>query len=143
MNEYELLVDEFHEKFGHARAEYLDNNLLSLRMKLIKEECEELDKAIEELKTIRSNEEFSTDKKYKNAVAHFLKELTDLQYVLSGTVVAFDLPMQEAFKRVHESNLSKLDENGKVIYREDGKVLKGPNYKEPFLDDLALDVIGM
>jgi len=43
----------------------------------------------------------------------------------------------EAFKRVHESNMSKLGEDGKPIYREDGKVLKGPNYKEPDLGDLV------
>ena len=45
----------------------------------------------------------------------------------------------EAFKRVHESNMSKLDDNGKPIKREDGKVLKGPNYKAPDLSDLVGD----
>jgi predicted HAD superfamily Cof-like phosphohydrolase len=44
--------------------------------------------------------------------------------------------LDEALNRVHESNMSKLDEDGKPIYREDGKVLKGPNYKLPNLTDL-------
>ncbi len=44
--------------------------------------------------------------------------------------------LDEALNRVHESNMSKLDEDGKPIYREDGKVLKGPNYKPPDLSDL-------
>lgn len=43
---------------------------------------------------------------------------------------------EEAFKRVHESNMSKLGDDGKPIYREDGKVLKGPHYKPPNLEDL-------
>ena len=44
--------------------------------------------------------------------------------------------LDEALNRVHESNMSKLDADGKPIYREDGKVLKGPNYKPPNLEDL-------
>ena len=49
----------------------------------------------------------------------------------------FDWDLDEAYKRVHRSNMSKLDENGKPIYREDGKVLKGPNYYLPNLKDLV------
>ena len=64
------------------------------------------------------------------------KELADLQYVLSGMVVALGIPMQEVFRRVQASNMSKLV-NGKPLKREDGKVLKGPNYKKPDLSDLA------
>jgi predicted HAD superfamily Cof-like phosphohydrolase len=68
-----------------------------------------------------------------------LKEGADLLYVLLGTFVSLGLGDQliEAFERVHISNMSKLDENGKPIYREDGKVLKGPNYKSPNLEDLV------
>ena len=51
--------------------------------------------------------------------------------------VALGLPVQEAFNRVHASNMSKLDEDGNPIYREDGKVMKGPNYKPPYLEDLV------
>ena len=49
--------------------------------------------------------------------------------------------VQEAFKRVHQSNMSKLDDDGKPIRREDGKILKGPNYKAPDLTDIVLAVI--
>ena len=64
------------------------------------------------------------------------KELVDLLYVVYGAAVAFGLPIDEAYDRVHASNMSKLDDNGKPIFREDGKVLKGPNYKQADLFDL-------
>jgi len=66
-----------------------------------------------------------------------LKEMADLQYVLSGMAVALGLNLGEAFRRVHESNMSKLGDDGKPIYRDDGKVLKGPNYRKPELGDLV------
>ena len=67
--------------------------------------------------------------------AKLTKELADLLYVVYGTALAFGLPLDPAFNRVHESNMSKLVD-GKPLYREDGKVLKGPNYQPPVLDDL-------
>lgn len=67
--------------------------------------------------------------------AALTKELSDLLYVVYGTALAFGLPLDPAFNRVHESNMSKLVD-GKPLYREDGKVLKGPNYQPPVLDDL-------
>ena len=65
-----------------------------------------------------------------------LKELADLVYVCYQYAENMGWFLDEAMNRVHESNLSKLDEDGKPIYREDGKVLKGPNYKPPDLSDL-------
>ena len=65
-----------------------------------------------------------------------LKELADLVYVCYQYAANMNWFLDEALNRVHESNLSKLDEDGKPIYREDGKVLKGPNYKPPNLEDL-------
>ena len=59
--------------------------------------------------------------------------LTDLLYVVYGAGHAFGIPLDRCFTEVHESNMSKLDENGKPIYREDGKVLKGKNFREPNL----------
>jgi len=50
-----------------------------------------------------------------------------------------DWDLDEAMRRVHESNMSKLGEDGKPIYRADGKVLKGPNYKPPYLNDLIIE----
>lgn len=61
------------------------------------------------------------------------KELCDLLIVTYGMADAFGLPIDEMFRQVHESNMSKLGDDGKPIYREDGKILKGPNYREPNL----------
>ena len=66
-----------------------------------------------------------------------LKELADLVYVCYQYAENMGWDLDEAMDRVHESNMSKLDEYGKPIYREDGKVLKGPNYKPPNLEDLV------
>ena len=61
------------------------------------------------------------------------KELADLLYVVYGTAVSFGIPIDEVFDEVHRSNMSKLVD-GKPVKREDGKVLKGPNYKPPQLE---------
>jgi predicted HAD superfamily Cof-like phosphohydrolase len=103
-------------------------------------------------------------KEVREALAHLLKELCDLNYVIHGFVnlggdmeevqalmepnvsielatAALDAFPEEveriAFIRVHQSNMSKLDDNGKPIRREDGKVIKGPNYKPAELEDLV------
>lgn len=65
-----------------------------------------------------------------------LKELADLVYVAFQYAAARGWPLDEALDRVYESNMSKLVD-GKPLRREDGKVLKGPNYKPPFLEDLV------
>ena len=72
----------------------------------------------------------------KNVQYECLKELADLVYVCYQYAENMGWFLDEALDRVHQSNLSKLDEDGKPIYREDGKVLKGPNYKPPNLEDL-------
>ena len=66
-----------------------------------------------------------------------LKELADLVYVCYQYAANMGGDLDEAMFRVHQSNMSKLDEEGKPIYREDGKVLKGPNYQPPNLADLV------
>ena len=66
-----------------------------------------------------------------------LKELADLVYVCYQYAENMGWFLDEALDRVHLSNMSKLDNEGKPIYREDGKVLKGPNYKPPTLTDLV------
>ena len=65
-----------------------------------------------------------------------LKELADLIYVAYQYAENMGWFLDEALDRVHLSNMSKLGEDGKPIYREDGKVLKGPHYKPPTLEDL-------
>ena len=69
--------------------------------------------------------------------ANILKELADLVYVCYQYAANLGWDLDEAMHRVHESNMSKLDESGKPIYRDDGKVLKGPNYAPPNLEDLV------
>jgi len=65
-----------------------------------------------------------------------LKELADLVYVAYQYAASQEWDLDEAMRRVHKSNMSKLDEYGKPIYRGDGKVLKGPMYSPPDLTDL-------
>ena len=72
----------------------------------------------------------------RNAQEETLKELADLVYVCYQYAENMGWFLDEALDRVHKSNMSKLGEDGKPIYREDGKVLKGPNYKLPTLTDL-------
>lgn len=74
-------------------------------------------------------------------LAALTKELADLRYVTDGAAVALGLPLDEAFEVVHESNMSKLGEDGKPIKNEDGKALKGPNYwqAEPRIRELLED----
>ena len=66
-----------------------------------------------------------------------LKELADLVYVCYQYAANMGWDLDEAMYRVHESNMSKLDEHGNPVLREDGKVLKGPNYSPPNLEDLV------
>lgn len=68
-----------------------------------------------------------------------LKELADLVYVCYQYAAAKEWDLDVALKRIHQSNLSKLDEYGKPILREDGKILKGPCYQPPNLKDLIND----
>ena len=72
----------------------------------------------------------------RNAKEECLKELADLVYVCYQYAENMGWFLDEALDRVHKSNMSKLGEDGKPIYREDGKVLKGPNYEPPNLEDL-------
>ena len=67
-----------------------------------------------------------------------LKEMADLVYVIYGLADRLGWDLDEAIKRVHISNMNKLDEDGYPIRREDGKILKGSNYKEPDLSDLVV-----
>lgn len=128
-------IKDFHEAFGvdvHAEPSI---QLLKLRRTLIDEEVKELFAEIDTaIAYLEKNEEVPHDV-YHN----MLKELADVQVVLSGMSVTLEplKKLEEAFMRVHESNMSKLGSDGKPIYREDGKVLKGPNYFSPDLSDLV------
>lgn len=128
----EDLVREFHQAMGHPIDREPDASIMRLRRILIREETdelsEELSRGVEELN--------STGKLKSDTKEKILKEMADLQYVLSGLAVAFGLPIQAAFNRVHKSNMSKLGPNGLPIYRSDGKVQKGDNYQPPNMEGL-------
>lgn len=88
------------------------------------------------LRTVLIKEEYAEVLEATEA-PEMLKELADLVYVTYGFAATFGWDLDEAVRRVHASNMSKLGVDGDVIYREDGKVLKGPNYEEPNLTDLV------
>jgi predicted HAD superfamily Cof-like phosphohydrolase len=133
MNAYEQKVREFHAATNAAVDEKFGIAVLELRKALIAEEVKELfaelDRAIEEIK--------GSGTVSKPTRLNMMKEIADVQYVLSGTSVSFGLPASEVFSRVHVSNMSKLGPDGKALLRADGKVLKGPNYHPPVLEDLG------
>ena len=90
-----------------------------LRLELIREEFEEL--------TVATN---AMD------IVEIADALTDILYVVYGAGHAFGIDLDECYNEVHRSNMSKLGTDGKPIYRDDGKVLKGPNYFHPNLKDI-------
>ena len=100
-----------------------DERVQEMQMTLIREEFNELLEA-------HINEDNDEDK------IHTLKELADLVFVCYQYAVARNWNLDIALKRVFESNMSKFVD-GKPLRREDGKILKGPNYQPPFLDDLV------
>ena len=102
--------------------------IVALQQRLISEEYEEF---------LEAHAEASAYIQNKRAREHALKELTDLVFVCYQYAAAAGWDLDEALTRVHESNLSKLDDNLRPIKREDGKVLKGPNYKPANLIDLV------
>ena len=117
------MVKEFHEAFGHPVNQKKTHKELVLRFNLIDEEHNEVANALADL------DEARTDEDVLEAKMALTKELADLLYVVLGTGVSLGLPLVEVFAEVHSSNMSKLGEDGKPILREDGKVLKGPNYR--------------
>ena len=126
----EQLVSRFHHAMGLDISSQPRVSLLQLRRSLISEETSEVIDALEvlELELMRGNPGT------KEQWAHLLKELADLQYVLSGTVVSlYPLSggLRTAFNRVHDSNMSMFGDDGKPVYRADGKIIKAPNYQEP------------
>jgi len=88
----------------------------TLRINLISEEFEELKKAISD-----------------NNIVEVADALSDILYVTYGTGHAFGINLDKCFNEVQESNMSKLDQDGKPIFNEHGKVMKGPNYFKPDL----------
>ncbi|EID75540.1 nucleoside triphosphate pyrophosphohydrolase family protein [Imtechella halotolerans] len=113
-------VAEFHEAFGLGVNEvpraYLGEQLVKLRFNLMAEENEEYLEAAQ-----------------NNDLEEVADALGDMLYILCGTILEHGLQhkIEEVFNEIQRSNMSKLGEDGKPIYREDGKVMKGPNYFKP------------
>ncbi len=112
-------VKDFHRAFNQqisTKPQLLDTTTAELRMELIDEEFTELKVAIQQQNIIT-----------------IADALTDLLYVVYGFGVSAGINLDACFREVHASNMSKLNSDGTAIYREDGKVLKGENYRDPDL----------
>ena len=112
-------VGTFMKTFGQevkSKPSLSTEKINKLRIDLIKEELEELSEAIS-----------NTD------LLEVADALTDILYVTYGAGHAFGIDLDKCFEEVQNSNMSKLDENGKPIYNDAGKVMKGPNYFKPNL----------
>ena len=113
-------VGTFMKTFGQevkTKPSFSTDKINRLRLDLIREELDELTQAM--------------DNKDLLEVAD---ALTDILYVTYGAGHAFGINLDKCFEEVQNSNMSKLDNNGKPIYNESGKVMKGPNYFKPNLD---------
>ena len=113
-------VKKFMETFGQEireKASFPDDKITSLRYELIKEELDELREAID-----------SRD------IKEVADALTDILYVTYGAGHAFGINLDKCFEEVQNSNMSKLGSDGKPIYNDKGKVMKGPNYFKPDLN---------
>ena len=112
-------VGTFMKTFGQevkTKPSFGTDKINKLRIDLIKEELQELTEAMN-----------SKD------LLEVADALTDILYVTYGAGHAFGIDLDKCFEEVQNSNMSKIDENGKPIYNENGKVMKGPNYFKPYL----------
>ncbi len=113
-------VGLFMKTFGQevkTKAKLSDDKINNLRISLINEELEELKEAIKD-----------------KDILEVADALTDILYVAYGAGHAFGINLDKCFNEVQESNMSKLGSDGKPIYNESGKVMKGPNYFKPDLN---------
>ena len=112
-------VGVFMKTFGQEvkdKPSFSTEKINKLRIELIKEELDELTEAMK-----------------NNDLLEVADALTDILYVTYGAGHAFGINLDKCFEEVQNSNMSKLDENGKPIYNDSGKVMKGPNYFKPDL----------
>jgi len=113
-------VKKFMQTFGQevrTKAGFPNDKITKLRLDLIREELSELEEAIE-----------------KKDIKEVADALTDILYVTYGAGHAFGINLDKCFKEVQNSNMSKLGSDGKPIYNEHGKVMKGPDYFKPDLN---------
>ena len=123
---------KFREVFGQeilpniSRYGFIKKQLWDMQTRLIREEASEF---------LVAADECFADPENTKAREEVVKELSDLVFVCYQFAATYGIDLDKAMNLVFESNLSKLDEQGKPIYREDGKVLKGPNYAPPDLSN--------
>ena len=111
-------VLEFHQATGASISKWpADEDEKVLRHRLIQEELDELYAALAD-----------------GDLVEVADALADLDYVVNGAAIAFGINLPVVTKEVHRSNMTKLGEDGKPVLREDGKVLKGPNYEPPNIE---------
>lgn len=139
-NSYEM-VREFHEAFDHpVETEPVvsrDVNFEYMRLELIREELCELYEACgydaTNIKDAKVEKWDGTD------IVEVADALGDLEYVVNGMALTMGIPLPEVVEEIHRSNMTKMGPDGRPIYREDGKILKGDKYEEPQL----MDVLGL
>ena len=121
----------FHEAFGLpvvSHPSIPSGDRVALRLRLIDAEYKEVRS---ELTNILEKQRYGHEiAGQSRRLADLAKELSDLVYVVNGCALEVGLPLNDVFTEVHLSNMSKLGADGKPLYREDGKVRKGPNYRE-------------
>lgn len=128
-----LMIREMHRAYGHPDPKMPRAFLRALRAKLILEECAEAADAI------MGREHWHAGHKEPPAAgtmvrADVAKELADILVVTYGAADVFSIPLDAVLVQVHESNMSKVQPDGSVIRREDGKIMKGPRYVAPRLE---------
>lgn len=124
------MVREFHNKFDVPviwEGWPPTGKMIKHRWNLLNEEYEELWQELFDYEDGKVVPALEPDKK------KVAKEIADMLYVIYGMADVFDIDIDSVFTYVHNSNMSKLGDDGNPIRREDGKVMKGPNYKEPDL----------
>jgi len=124
MTVQEMLL-EFHRAFN-CSVDDRSEDVVKARSTLILEEYVELRGEL-----VNLWEDLFRGRDTYTSLLYMAKELADLVYVIYGTAVALGIDLDKAVELVHTSNMSKVGDDGLPQYREDGKVLKGPNYKAP------------
>lgn len=119
-------VEEFHRAFGlpteTSIQKFIPSETVKLRVDLLEEEFEEYLEAVA-----------------TNNIIEIADALGDIVYIAFGTALTYGIDLDAVLDEIHKSNMSKLGTDGKPIYREDGKVLKGPNYRKPDIAAVLLE----
>ena len=121
INAVKIFHETYNLNYKESQIAHIGNEKINLRFKLMSEENEEY------LEAAKNND-----------LVEVADALGDMLYILCGTIIEHGMQdkIEEVFDEIQRSNLSKLGEDGKPIYREDGKVMKGPNYFKPKISEI-------